>query len=146
MVEKIAIINEAQWLALRKEDVTASVAGALLGVHEYTTAYGLWAQKTGALLDGLVAATVSGDGDTYTVSDLERGRLLEPEHHDPAPRPSEPVSALDTDAIDTARENGRTAAGKGVGRRAVPGDYRDNSDLAAAWQAGWDEAKGRAQS
>ena len=78
MVEKIAIINEAQWLALRKEDVTASVAGALLGVHEYTTAYGLWAQKTGALLDGLVAATVSGDGDTYTVSDLERGRLLEP--------------------------------------------------------------------
>jgi hypothetical protein len=118
----------------------------LLGVHEYATAYGLWAQKTGALPDGLVAATVSGDGDTYTVSDLERGRLLEPVHDDPAPGSSEPLGAIDTDAIDAARENGRTAAGKGVGRRAVPGDYRDNSDLTGAWQAGWDEAKGRAQS
>ena len=70
----------------------------------------------------------------------------EPVHDDPAPGPSEPVGAIDTDAIDAARENGRTAAGKGVGRRAVPGDYRDNSDLTGAWQAGWDEAKGRGQS
>ena len=77
-IEKIAINNEAQWQALRQQDVTASVAGALLGVHEYTTAYGLWASKTGALSQEPAAPAVSGDGDTYSVSDLERGRLLEP--------------------------------------------------------------------
>jgi len=77
-IEKIAIINEAQWQALRQQDVTASVAGALLGVHEYTTAYGLWANKTGALAQEPDGPAISGDDAAYSVSDLERGRLLEP--------------------------------------------------------------------
>ena len=37
------------WLALRQTDVTASDAGALLGVHDYTTAYELWARKRGLI-------------------------------------------------------------------------------------------------
>ena len=77
-IEKIEIIDEAQWHALRKRDVTASVAGALLGVHEYATAYGLWARKIGALPEEIAAPAVSGDGGSYSVSDLERGCLLEP--------------------------------------------------------------------
>lgn len=76
--EKIPIMNEAQWQALRKQDVTASVAGALLGVHQYTTAYGLWAQKTGALTEEPAAPAISADRGSYSVSDLERGHLLEP--------------------------------------------------------------------
>jgi predicted phage-related endonuclease len=59
--------DRAAWLAARRQDVTASVAGCLLGVHPYTTAYGLWALKS-----GLVA-----DDDTDNAV-LRRGRLLEP--------------------------------------------------------------------
>ena len=51
----------------------------------------------------------------------------------------------DASALDKAREDGRAAARKGVARRAIPGGYRDNANLAAAWCAGWDEAKGDAQ-
>lgn len=64
------IINPAdrdEWLALRRKDVTASVAGALLGVHPYTTAYQLWAEKSGRV-----------QPDNADNSVLRRGRLLEP--------------------------------------------------------------------
>jgi predicted phage-related endonuclease len=33
-------------LKRREPDITASVAGALLGVHDYETPYGLWAKKS----------------------------------------------------------------------------------------------------
>lgn len=56
-----------EWLALRKNDVTASQAAALLGMHTYTTAYQLWADKTGR---------TSEDGDENGA--MKRGRLLEP--------------------------------------------------------------------
>lgn len=59
--------DRAEWLELRSHDVTASTAGALLGVHEYTTAYELWAIKSGLL-------------DKYMAEDdpvLVRGELLE---------------------------------------------------------------------
>jgi predicted phage-related endonuclease len=78
-IEAIPIQSEDQWLALRQNDVTASVAGALLGVHEYTTAYGLWAQKTGAAQDAAPEPLRFSDDETsFRVSDLERGKLLEP--------------------------------------------------------------------
>lgn len=68
---KVQIIypaDRAAWLAARKQDVTASVAGALLGgIHPFTTAYGLWAEKSGR---------VETDDDDNPV--LRRGRLLEP--------------------------------------------------------------------
>lgn len=36
-----------EWLALRRRDVTASVAAALLGVHPYLSRYELWMRKAG---------------------------------------------------------------------------------------------------
>ena len=39
--------GRAAWLALRKQDVTASTVGALFGCHPYQSAYGLYAEKTG---------------------------------------------------------------------------------------------------
>lgn len=60
-IERIPIESREQWLALRRPDMTASAAGALLGVHEYVTAYG-----------GLVA------DDPEETPAMQRGRLLEP--------------------------------------------------------------------
>lgn len=66
-IERIKIGSRDQWLALRQKDVTASVAGALLGIHPYTTAYSLWALKTGQIAD-----------DIEETPPMRRGRLLEP--------------------------------------------------------------------
>lgn len=66
-VEAIPISDRASWLAMRKRDVTASAAGALLGVHPYITAYGLWALKSGRI-----------DEDPEETAPMRRGRLLEP--------------------------------------------------------------------
>lgn len=65
-VERHVIKDRQQWLDLRKQDVTASAAGALLGVHDYTTAYGLWALKSGK---------ISEDSDESGA--MKRGRVLE---------------------------------------------------------------------
>lgn len=56
-----------EWLEMRKRDVTASQAAALLGQHPYTTAYQLWADKSGR---------ASEDDDENGA--MKRGRLLEP--------------------------------------------------------------------
>lgn len=48
-IQKISVTSRDQWLALRKADVTASAAGALLGVYEHMSAYDLWAEKAGRL-------------------------------------------------------------------------------------------------
>ncbi|MGY3588023.1 YqaJ viral recombinase family nuclease [Bradyrhizobium sp. USDA 4350] len=40
-------VDRDSWLSLRKRDVTASTVGALFGVHPYTTAAELYAEKTG---------------------------------------------------------------------------------------------------
>lgn len=66
-VQIILPADRAAWLDARKQDVTASVAGALLGIHPYQTPYGLWAEKSGRV--------VSDDADNPV---LRRGRLLEP--------------------------------------------------------------------
>lgn len=66
-IERIRIGSRDQWLALRQKDITASVAGALLGIHPYTTAYSLWALKTGLIGD-----------DVEETPPMRRGRLLEP--------------------------------------------------------------------
>lgn len=42
------------------------------------------------------------------------------------------------DAITAAYERGRTDRAKGVQRRAIPGELRDKTRLALAWQAGYD--------
>lgn len=51
MIERITIASREQWLALRKRDVTASVVGALAGVHPYTSKLRLFKEKTGLDLD-----------------------------------------------------------------------------------------------
>lgn len=66
-IERHPITDRASWLALRHQDVTASVCGALLGVHEYQTPYELWALKS-----GLVEESVEETGA------MRRGKLLEP--------------------------------------------------------------------
>jgi YqaJ-like viral recombinase domain len=66
-VERIPITDRQQWLALRQHDVTASVAGCLLGVHEYVTPFGLWALKSGRVQE-----------DPEESIAMRRGRLLEP--------------------------------------------------------------------
>ncbi len=47
MVEIIRPTDRAAWLAARRQDITASDASALLGIHPYKTAFELWAEKTG---------------------------------------------------------------------------------------------------
>lgn len=69
VVRRVDILRpktDEEWLAFRKRDVTASVAGALLGVHDFTTAYQLWASKTGRI------------DDPEETPAMRRGRLLEP--------------------------------------------------------------------
>ncbi len=66
MIERITITDRDRWLALRKRDVTASVVGALFGVHPYETLAGLYAEKSGVEFPDIDNAV------------LRRGRLLEP--------------------------------------------------------------------
>ncbi len=66
-IEIIRPADRAAWLAARQQDVTASVASALLGAHPYTTPYSLWAEKTGRL-----------SPDTEETEAMERGNLMEP--------------------------------------------------------------------
>ena len=67
MIERLEITGRDQWLAMRQQDITASAAGALLGLHPYISAWSLWAEKTGL---------VSSDGVTSPA--MERGLELEP--------------------------------------------------------------------
>jgi hypothetical protein len=66
-IERIKIESREQWLALRQPDVTASIAGALLGVHPYSTAFGLFLLKSGKIAE-----------DPEETGPMRRGRLLEP--------------------------------------------------------------------
>jgi len=74
-IEKIQITDRESWLKLRQQDITASVAGALLSdhsggagrrVHPYATAYALWMLKSGRITD-----------DAEETPPMRRGRLLE---------------------------------------------------------------------
>ncbi|HLP67384.1 MAG TPA: YqaJ viral recombinase family protein [Rhizobium sp.] len=66
-VELILPGDRADWLVLRKDFITASVAGALLQCHPYTTSYQIWALKTGRI-----------EESTEENEAMRRGRLLEP--------------------------------------------------------------------
>lgn len=66
-IETIKVGSRADWLRLRANDVTASVAGALFGVHPYVSAFSLFALKTGLTKE-----------DSEETPALQRGRLLEP--------------------------------------------------------------------
>lgn len=66
-VGRYAIEDRDQWMKLREKDVTASVAGAVLGIHPYQTPYGLWALKSGKV-----------EADTEETGAMLRGTMLEP--------------------------------------------------------------------
>jgi len=67
-IKKLQFSNEREWLAARQSDVTASVAGALFGLHQFTTPYALWADKAGKLPPEDAAGNEA----------ILRGKLLEP--------------------------------------------------------------------
>jgi hypothetical protein len=46
-VTRIAIKDREMWLAARSQDGTASVIGAVMNCHEYTSLFDLWQIKTG---------------------------------------------------------------------------------------------------
>ena len=65
-IEKFPANSRADWLAMRKRDVTASEVAALFGAHPYKTALQVFAEKT-------VAGKSQGDNPA-----MRRGRILEP--------------------------------------------------------------------
>ncbi len=65
-VERFRIKDRAMWHALRAPDVTASVAPALFGIHEYQSEYSLWATKSGKM------------PPVEETKPMKRGTLLEP--------------------------------------------------------------------
>ena len=66
-IETRIITDREEWLKWRGDDVTASVAGALLGLHPHCTALQLYMAKTG------LVSLDNGDSGP-----MRRGRLLEP--------------------------------------------------------------------
>jgi hypothetical protein len=70
--------DRAAWLAARQQDVTASVAGALIGPHPYTSPYQIWAEKTGRVKpdDRRELAHQIGQDEVF-ISPLEMGLFLE---------------------------------------------------------------------
>jgi predicted phage-related endonuclease len=48
LIERKPITDIETWLEWRKEDITASIVGALFGLHPYETHYGLYARAMGA--------------------------------------------------------------------------------------------------
>ena len=66
-IERLRFSDREAWLAARGKDITASVVGALFGVHEYSSPYELWAAKSGNL-----------PKQEMNHSALERGEMLEP--------------------------------------------------------------------
>jgi predicted phage-related endonuclease len=65
-IERIEITGREQWLALRKNDVTASVVAALFGAHPYVSALKLYLMHSGIEFD-------EADNRVF-----RRGRLMEP--------------------------------------------------------------------
>src|SRR5215831_8186588 len=65
-VERIAIVSEERWHALRRQDVTASTVAALFGLHPYMTIGELHVEKSGIELPTRAETSV-----------IRRGRALE---------------------------------------------------------------------
>jgi predicted phage-related endonuclease len=65
-IERIPITSREQWLALRKNDVTASVVASLFGCHPYVSALKIYLAHSGIEFD-------EADNRVF-----RRGRLMEP--------------------------------------------------------------------
>ena len=60
MIKEIPYKDHEEWLAIRKQYIGGSDAGAVIGMNPYRSAYTLWAEKTGKLpgFEGNVATKV----------------------------------------------------------------------------------------
>jgi hypothetical protein len=77
-VQIIYPADRAAWLAARQQDVTASVAGALIGEHPFTSPYQIWAEKTGRITpDNRSELAHQVGADEVFISPLEMGLFLE---------------------------------------------------------------------
>lgn len=77
-IEAIAIRDDAHWHAMRAQDVTASVIGALVDVHDYATAYSLYLEKAGLVVPEVDdKPRLSDDGEEIIIPPVMRGRLME---------------------------------------------------------------------
>ena len=65
-IERRPITNREEWLGWRRQDITASVIGALFGAHPYVTSLKIYAEKRGVEFD---------EQDNKV---MRRGRWLEP--------------------------------------------------------------------
>lgn len=70
------VTDRAAWLALRRQDVTASAIAALVGEHPYMTRLGLYALKTGQMPDA-EAEPIFG-ANSISLPPMLRGTVLEP--------------------------------------------------------------------
>jgi predicted phage-related endonuclease len=82
MIERILIENRNQWLALRRQDVTASRIGALFSCHPYVSALRLYMEhagldfpeeesavmRRGRLLEGAVAGAVADERPDWSIT------------------------------------------------------------------------------
>lgn len=75
-VQCIAIENREQWMGLRRQDITASVAGALFQEHQYATRYGLYLEKAG-LAPPQEEVTPTVTEDSIVLPPILRGTLFE---------------------------------------------------------------------
>lgn len=75
-VQRIAIENREQWMGLRGQDITASVAGALFQEHQYATRYGLYLEKAG-LAPSQEEVTPTVTEDSIVLPPILRGTLFE---------------------------------------------------------------------
>ena len=59
-IKEIPYKDHEEWLAIRKNYIGGSDAGAVIGLNPYRSAYKLWAEKTGKLpgFEGNVATKV----------------------------------------------------------------------------------------
>lgn len=49
MIDRIQIENREQWLALRRQDVTASVVAATMGLHPYVSKLALFKESPASI-------------------------------------------------------------------------------------------------
>lgn len=133
-IEKYNVDPEAQrdeWLALRRQDVTASVASALLGVNPHKSRYRLWMEKAGRVSEDLeeTKAMLRGkmlEAPALKMLDVDRPhwRVWQPNVYlrDPAARMG---ATPDAYAVDPTRKGFGVVQVKSVSPRAFKRNWQD---------------------
>ena len=52
MIKEYEWSNHEEWLAIRRQYIGGSDAGAVIGMNPYKSSYTLWAEKTGTSING----------------------------------------------------------------------------------------------